>query len=330
MDPVSQERTSRNAAVPWGSLPPRLRVLYIACSQRTGAWLADAFAADRAAEVELDEAVGSTAGLARLREEVYDAVFVSHAPGELDALELVAGMRAGGADEPAIVLGSAPEDELAALCYEAGADGYLCVESATTRTLLWVAARAVERQQLIRENRRLVQAERNRLRLEHGEAERLLDQQRTLIRELEQLRLSSLGAESITEPADAVVVPSRPDSGEPAGMQSFACRYRELLRAYVIMGSGNLAAEMSAFADSLAAAGISAPQSVAMHVRVLEELVRGLGNRSARHVMTRADLLALEVIVHLAERYRLKLDACERQPEQKPLPGFDEGFGLVA
>jgi hypothetical protein len=43
-----------------------------------------------------------------------------------------------------------------------------------------------------------------------------------------------------------------------------------------------------------------------LHVQVLEELVRGLGNRSARHVMTRADLLLVEILIHLAERYRLR------------------------
>ena len=32
--------------------------------------------------------------------------------------------------------------------------------------------------------------------------------------------------------------------------------------------------------------------------------VRDLGSRGARHVMTRGDLLVLEVLVHLAEQYR--------------------------
>lgn len=309
-------------AAPWGALPRRLRVLYITCSMRTGAWLAEAFAADRAAEIELDEALGAGEGLARLREEHYDAVLMSHEPGELDALELVEGLRAAGADEPAVVLGAVGDDELAALCYEVGADAYVCIETATTRKLIWVVARAVERQQLIRENRRLTQAERNRLRLEHSEAERLLDQQRALIRDLEQLRRFSLDSQDAAE-GEVVEAAPQPASALQAETDSLANHYREMLRAYVIMGSGNLADEMRAFADSLAFAGISAPQAIALHVRVLEELVRGLGCRSARHVMTRADLLVLEVIVHLAERYRERLEACRPEPQQKLLPGFD-------
>jgi hypothetical protein len=85
---------------------------------------------------------------------------------------------------------------------------------------------------------------------------------------------------------------------------ALADHYRELLRAYVIMGAGNLATEMSALAELLATAETSAQQAMQLHVEVLEELIQGLGNRSARHVMNRADLLALEVMGQLADRYR--------------------------
>ena len=63
-----------------------------------------------------------------------------------------------------------------------------------------------------------------------------------------------------------------------------------------------------------------------LHLHVLEELVRGLGSRSTRHVMTRADLLALEVMVHLAECYRRRYQARIHPPVQRLLPGF----GLLA
>lgn len=316
MGAAPQESTARPlSAPPWGSLPRRLRVLYIASSARRGAWLAEALGADRAAEIELAEALGAAEGLARLREEVYDAVLVSHEPGELDALELVEGLRASGAEEPAIVLGAVGEQELAALCYEVGAEAYVCVETTTTRTLIWVIARAVERRQLIRENLRLTQAERNRLRLEHSEAERLLDQQRALIRDLEQLRGFSFEACDAAGEEGAEELPLPGFSLSPS--DALANQYRELLRAYVIMGSGNLAAEMRAFAESLIFAGVSAPQAVELHVQVLEGLVRGLGARSARHVMTRADLLVLEVIVHLAERYRQRLETGQGESVQK-------------
>jgi hypothetical protein len=111
----------------WGHMPTRMKVLYITTLHRTGGWLAEAFAADCAAEMWLKEAVGVTAGLAHLRDEVFDAVLISHEPGVLDALELVEGLRAGGNEEPMIVLGTQPSAETAALCYEVGADAYCCV-----------------------------------------------------------------------------------------------------------------------------------------------------------------------------------------------------------
>ena len=37
---------------------------------------------------------------------------------------------------------------------------------------------------------------------------------------------------------------------------------------------------------------------------MLEELIHGLGSRSTRHVMNRADLLVLELLLHVADGYR--------------------------
>jgi len=296
----SKKSRSPIAAAVRGALPAMIRVLYIASRQRTGSWLAEAFAADSAADILLDEAVGSAAGLARLRDEAFDAVLVSHVPGELDALALIEGYRTGGADEPIIILGTQSEQEMSVLCYEVGADGYVCVNTATTRQLIWVVARATQRHQLVRENRRLNQAEHTRLQRENEEARRLLEQQRALLEELD-------------DPA-AADQPRLPDE--------LVALYRELLRTYVIMGSGNLGGELSRLAGVLAAAGINAAQALQLHLTVLEELIQGLGSRSSRHVMSRADLLALEVVAHLADRYRRRYLEQIHPPTQMRLPGF--------
>lgn len=288
------------AAALRGALPATIRVLYIASRQRTGSWLAEAFAADSASDILLDEAVGSAAGIARLRDEAFDAVLVSHVPGELDALELVEGYRGGGADEPIIVLGTQSEQEMSVLCYEVGADGYVCVNTATTRQLIWVVARATQRHQLVRENRRLNQAEQTRLQRENEEARRFLEQQRAILAQLDH--------------APAGDVPRLPEE--------LVAHYRELLRTYVIMGSGNLGCELGRLADVLAAAGVNAQQALGLHLGVLEELVHGLGSRSSRHVMSRADLLALEILAHLADRYRRRYREQLHPPVQRLLPGF--------
>ncbi len=98
--------------------------------------------------------------------------------------------------------------------------------------------------------------------------------------------------------------------------------YREMLRAYVVMGVGNLVDEMAGLASLLADADISAQRTMQLHVHVLEELIGSLGNRSARHVMNRADLLVLEVMAHLADGYRRRYHEREHPAEQLGLPGF--------
>ena len=317
MSTILEDRPSRAGSLKtqWQGLPPRMRALYITTPRRTGGWLAEALAADSASKVELEEAQGTVAGMARLRDEVFDAVLVSHEPGELDALDLIEGSRAAGADGPIVVLGIQSEQEMAALCFEAGADGYLCVHTTTTRNLIWVIARAIERHHLLRENHRLNLTEKARLQREHDEADHLLQQQREMLGELESLRGRWPNETGTEEPASAPTLPDLP--------KELVAHYHELLRTHVIMGSGNLAGELKRLADLLITAGLSAQQTLQLHLLVLEELVRGLGARSTRHVMTRADLLILEVMIHLAEGYRGLYQERIHPPLQQMLPGFD-------
>ena len=247
----------------------------------------------------------------RLRDEVFDAILVSHEPGALDALDLVEGYRTGGADEPIIVLGAPSESEMAVLCYEVGADGYVCVDTSTTRNLIWVVARAVQQHHLARENRRFHQAEQTRLQREEDEARRLLQEQRTAV---EEFRPGPSRKHDHARAAFAEAARLPPE---------LMVHYRELLRIYVIMGSGNLADELRRLAGLLVAAGIPARQTAQMHLEVVGEMIQGLGARSSRHVMIRADLLLLEVMMHLGEGYRHGYEELLHPPRQQVLPGFD-------
>ncbi|HWA97527.1 MAG TPA: hypothetical protein VG713_03520 [Pirellulales bacterium] len=312
-----RETPAKRPATRYGTLPPRMRVLYITTYHRTGGWLAEAFATDSAVEVLLEEAVGLRAGMSRLRDEAFDAVLVSHEPGELDALELLEGLRAGGSEEPFIILGHQSEQELAPLCYEVGGDAFVCVDTCTTRSLIWTVARAVERHHLQQENRRLGQAEQHRLRLEHDEAQRLLTEQRTMTSRLADRydpdagRRDKVNASEVPENQVLSLLPEK-----------LVDHYRELLRTYVIMGSGNLVDEMAAVAELLASVGVTATEAMQLHLHALSDLVRGLGSRSARHVMTRADLLVLELVMHLTEGYRQRWHQRCCPAVQLLLPGF--------
>jgi len=310
---------------PSRGLPTRIKVLYVASRPGAGHWLAEALAADGASQIVLEEAVGAAAAFARLRDEVFDAVLASHDPPLLDAVEFTAAFRTGGGDDPLLILGNEPPQRIDAVCYEAGADDYCCVGATTVRAMLWKFARAIHSANLSRENRRLLQGERQRLRQEHQEAERLLDQQRALIDDLRSLQDGGLVDDHDEESSRLPRPRDRASSAIslhelPAEL---AGHYRELLRAYVIMGAGNLGREMAELADLLAGSNVSAQRAMQLHVEVLEELIAGLGNRSARHVMNRADLLALEVMGHLADGYRQRYHERHHPPRQMLLPGFD-------
>ena len=321
--------TNSATKTPIGGLPARMKVLYVTTPRRTGDWLAEAFATDSASRILLKEVVGESAGLERLRDEVFDAVLLSHEPGVLDALDLVEGLRAGGNEEPMIILGRESAQHLEALCFEVGADDYCCVTETTVRCLLWKFARAIGQLKLRRENRKLVQAERQRLQQEHQEAERLLDQQRALVSDLRVLSDGGV-ASDVDEPTSVegcLAQSATVGSGTPDSLStSLIVHYRELLRTYVIMGVGNLSKEMTDLAEMLAMSGASAEQAMHLHVTVLEELVQGLGTRSARHVMNRADLLVLEMLGHLADGYRLRYFERKNPPQQLQLPGFESSF----
>ncbi|MGC3970014.1 MAG: hypothetical protein QM775_22620 [Pirellulales bacterium] len=330
---VSNRTTT--VAVPAGTLPARLRLLFITGTHRTGAWLAEAFAHDSAVQVQIEEARGMANGLARLRDEAFDAVLASHEPGQIDGLDLAEALVGGGSEEPLVLLGSLSEQEMLAQTLEAGADAYVCVHTTTTRSLIWIVSRAIERHRLLRENRRLAQAEQHRLQQEHVETQRLLDEQRSLLRDLEGLadcgnRATQLAARRRPEHTfgDAAEVEDITLGQTWSLPPELVAHYHELMRAYVIMGSGNLGDSMIRIAELLADSRVTAPETMQLHVKVLEEMVRGLGARGARHVMTRADLLVLEVMVHLSEVYRKRYFQRIEPPMQLTLPGFD--FGAVA
>jgi len=302
-------------------IPDRIKVLCVTTLHRSSGWLAEALAADSASQVLLKETVGVTAGLALLREELFDAVVVHHEPGVLDALDFVEGLRSGGHEEPMIVLGCEPPEVFEALAYEVGADAYCSVKQTTPRSLLWEFARAIRRFEMVRENRRLVEGERQRLASEHAEAERLLAEQRTLLAELEAIDTGQLDQQ---QSLAAHLSHADSTAGRSPLPPRLVAHYRDMLQAYVVMGTGNLSGEMPRLADLLSSANVTAYQAMQLHVEVLEGMIHGLGRRSARHVMNRADLLVLEVMMHLAEGYRQRCQTARPPAEQKLLPGFNE------
>ena len=289
-----------------GAIPRRLRVLCVATSVRTGERLRQALASDSACDFQLESVIGAAAGMERLRDESFDIILVRHEPeaneSPLDGLAFVEALRASGAEEPVLMLGTGEEQEFAPWCVEAGGDDYVRISTCTTRWLIYKIARAFEYHQLLRESARLRQIEEQRVTQDHRAAQQVLDEQRALLRDLEGLQPTDKPAFTESE------LPPRGESGLSNGLAGIDLplfeSYRELLRAYVMMGSGSLGQELNALAELLAAANASPAETMQLHLRVVESLVASLGARSSRHVLARADLLVLEVMVHLADSYR--------------------------
>lgn len=302
-----QVRCDIETGTPWGHLPTQMKLLFIPGSDQPVAWFAKALAVDSGSKVRLEQASSLAQGLARLRDQVFDAVLIIHDSDENDALSILDAIRTGSSDDqPIVVLGRLPAEELSVPCYEAGGDAYLCLEHTSTRLLLWEVARAIQRHQMSVENRRLQQLSQQRLRLERDETGRLLRQQRAMVSGEDSERLADVtvgqqwGKTCAQEGVEVTSLPS-----------PLVAHYRELLRTYVIMGCGNLAEEMTRWARQLVNEDVTAQQVMKMHLSVVEQMVKGLGSRSARHLMNRADLLIMEIMIHLVDNYRQRFHGSE-------------------
>lgn len=283
-----------------GALPSRLRLLCVGAEEP--AWVGLTLQLDSEGCVEPSFKWVSTAAetLTLLNDESFDGIVIGGQSTVTESLALVRAIRAAGCDDPIVLIVSAANDTDWVETQRAGVELLITPRGWESRALVATIKRAMDRVQLVRDNHRLSTADRRRLLRERDEADYLLDQQRQIIHELEHLaRLDN----SIESPLDGSPSPwqvsSRPEL--PPQLDDY---YQELLRTYVIMGSGNLGGEIAKLAELLAIAGFSPRQALELHLVRVEQLVNGLGNRSTRHVMARADLLALELMIHLGECYQ--------------------------
>lgn len=262
--------------------------------------------------------------LTLLREESFDGLIIeadfcraapvesSEYPPARGDLAVLRALRGAGCDDPVIVLTARPDDQLAIETDHLASELFVSPAMWYSPALGTMLRRTIEVNFVAREHYRLSLAERRRTRRDREEAAGLLHQQRRIIEELlhgparslpgtdVDLVMSLADRRPLTGPAD--VSPSeRDETTLPTEMVLY---YQELLRTFVIIGSGSLVGEIRKFAESLAEMNLSPRQVMRLHLGRVEELVRGLGSRSSRHVLARADLLALEVMIYLAECYQ--------------------------
>jgi hypothetical protein len=281
--------------------------------------------------------------LAALRDETYDCLLIADGAATdcFDGLDVLRAVRAGGYGDPAVLLTSRMTDDRWLAALQLHCSVLTSTRGWESRALVPMLRGEMQRSELRRDNYRLSLAQHRRLLRERDETEHLLDQQRQILRELRGLvelpgecdsDNGRPGLEGGETPADrdagavgvhasARVPEARPGQddtlkrelqrpGHPVPPPDVLSRdevlqfYDEMLRTYVMMGSGRLSSEITRLAELLAAARVSPRDALGMHLQRVETLVRGLGSRSSRHVLSRADLLALELTIQLGECYR--------------------------
>jgi hypothetical protein len=283
-------------------LPTRLRLLCV--GPREPSWIGLTLQLDAEGGIEPHFRWASTPSeaLTLLRDDPFDAVLIAAASdGFAEAASLVKAIRASGCEDPLVLLAPRISD---ADWLDLSSEECELLQTARlwdSPALVSVLKRAILRNEQTRQSRRLEIAQTKRMARERDETEQLISQQRRIIDDLD--------AREATEPTNVArqalldcfgrAAPCR--TTLPPEINSY---YQELLRTYVIMGSGNLGGEIAKLADLLAVAGCGPREALSLHLERVESLVGGLGNRSTRHILARADLLALELMIHLGESFR--------------------------
>jgi len=268
----------------------------------------------------------SREALGRARDEPFDCVLVDvpaiglAVQADTGPFALIRALRTGGFEDPVIIVGRLLADAEWLEASQSDCDVFVSPRGWESAALGGIVKRALRRGEMLRESRRLLTADHRRLLRERDESEQLLAQQRQIIAELETL------SNSACDESDPVSLENRsttPRTATPidAMIQAeFSEHYAGLLRSYVLMGSGSLAAEIAQMAGRFVDAGVSPPDALQLHLECVERLVKGLGNRSSRHVVARADLLAVEMMTHLAQHSQRVAQALggRRPPTSSP------------
>ncbi len=224
-----------------------------------------------------------------VRQDRFDCIVMDDAtrPAETSAgfpaslPDSIAALRTGGCLDPVLVLSDRVDDTWLEQMADADCELLVTREGWRCRAVVAWIRKTIERHTVAREREEIGAEGRDRRRRESTET----------WRQLELLRLSARRLQGI--PADAPPA--------PACSAVDLAAYGDLLRSAVLAGPEQLDCETQTLAAELAARGLSAADLLALHVDAVESLVRGLGGRSAPHVLQRTDLVAMELLVRLAD-----------------------------
>lgn len=314
-----RESTSKSASEPAWTSTPRL----LCVSEREPSWVSLTMSLSSAGigPPRLNWVSTSREALARAHDEPFDCVLVDvptiglSVGADTGPFALIRALRTGGYEDPVIVVGRLLADAEWLEASQSDCDVFVSPRGWQSAALGGIVKRALRRGEMLRESRRLLTADHRRLLRERDESEQLLAQQRQIIAELETLSNSTRNESDPVSLEHRSTTPRTAPETDAKIRAEFTEDYAGLLRSYVLMGSGSLAAEIAQMAGRFVDAGISPPDALQLHLECVEQLVKGLGNRSSRHVVARADLLAVEMMTHLAQHSQRVAQALgSRQP----------------
>lgn len=261
------------------------RLLLVGADETVAAEIATLYRAANRSLPGMQLLATASAALEQLAEESFDCILVVNAGGELrprgtDALDFCTAVRAAGSTDAVLVLSLSATDALWKAACEAEAELYVGPALWRSHTLLLLIDRAIQQRAASRQTQRQNWADRQRLDREREECTELILQQRQLLNEAPAEQFGSL---------EGILPPELPSI------------YRELLRTYVMTGTSGFASEISKLAQTFALAHLTPRQVLQLHLDQLEQLVKGIGQRSARHIVDRANILCLELMLLLCE-----------------------------
>lgn len=261
-----------------GKLPSSMRVLSVSDAGQT---LEETLSTASGTRVDLISASLANA-MQLLREAMFDVV-VLHDTEHLDAVHVMGPVRTAAPDCLAVVvISDSDKPERHVQCLEAGADDFVERDETDATTLIWKLARAAERQLLVREYRSS----------EQQKARKQSEDQQDAIRQLRTQR--SLLLEHLQETTEQETNPNPPE---------WLIEYfGELLRVYVVSGFGNHQDEVRQLLDRLDCCEVTLAEALMAHSIAVEQLVQSRRGRSAKHILGRANLVALELLMQREAR----------------------------
>jgi len=292
----------------------RYHILFVEQDTQWAGRIADVFAHSTVCPATVDVVADAPRALQAVHLKRYDAVLLDTSSTGDRGLEVVEAFRTAGVSSAVIVLSADGAEATAMEAMALGADDFLDKSEGRSPSLPRNTRHAIDRRQLAQEKARLEFQDRRRLIKEKEEADKLIRQQRHIIRELEQHQQKDLA------PGGSGAARQTQDD---AGLEDVLTRYRGLLRAYVVMGNDSLSEDMGEFAAGLVVDEVGPADLLQVHLHVIEQMTASLGVRSARHVVTRAGTLILDLMVRLAQLYRTRRSAWLTPPLEVALVSRD-------